>query len=197
MKDCKALILAAGNSERMGFPKAYLMYQGKSFLENSIGKFRDAGINNISVVLHKENCETKWNKFLEPVELFAMIIKNQEPERGRFHSLKLGIENSMNADFLFIHNVDNPVIEKKTIEQLWKNKNPDGYTSILFNGRKGHPILISKKIIHHINSMEDKDYNLRDVLPEFPESKVETNNAGVLVNINTPEDFKSLIQEYE
>ena len=57
------LILAAGESRRMGRDKALLTYHGRTFLETLILNIRNAGIENIAVVLghHAEEIQRAVN----------------------------------------------------------------------------------------------------------------------------------------
>jgi CTP:molybdopterin cytidylyltransferase MocA len=93
-------------------------------------------------------------------------------------------------DFVFLQNADNPFIEKNIIDGLMRYRNPYGYAQAMFNGESGHPVLLSQKVVQHIHRMDDSDFNLRDVLKEFPRSEVEVYNKGVLANINTMEDYE-------
>jgi CTP:molybdopterin cytidylyltransferase MocA len=184
------IILAGGKSERMHFPKVFLEINGKTFLQKIAGTYYDAGLRNICVVINKEYCEGEWKKKFDSVKPLVSIVEKTDSELGRFHSLKLGAKNLFNHDFVFIQNADNPFVDKEIIERLMIYRNSYGYTQVTYNGFMGHPILISKKIITQINSMDDEDYNLRDVLKEFSGSEVEVNNKGVLANINTKEDYE-------
>jgi molybdenum cofactor cytidylyltransferase len=46
-----AIILAAGESKRMGFPKMLLSFNGRSMIENVIGNVISSDIDNSMVVL--------------------------------------------------------------------------------------------------------------------------------------------------
>jgi len=196
------LILAGGKSERMNFPKAYLLYDGKTFLQKIIDEYVQAGIKNIFVVLNEDFSNGEWKKYLDPIKSNVSIIKNPNPELGRFYSLKLGIKKMLNnpstltpdLEFCFIQNIDNPFVNKALIKTLMKSKNPAGYTSPVFIGRNGHPILISKKIIQHINNLPDENQNLRNILLGFSKHEVPVDNDDILVNINTGDDYERFIK---
>lgn len=187
------LILAGGKSERMIFPKSYLIYKGKTFLENIVEGYNKAGINNVCLVIKNEYCEGIWQQYFKKVKPFISIIEKTDSTQGRFHSLKIGLQHFQNIDFCFIHNVDNPFIDKETIKCLCENKNTYGYTIVLYKGKRGHPLLISNKITKRINAMEDEECNLKDILMEFPKQIAEVNNKEILLNINTPEDYKKCV----
>ena len=62
-----------------------------------------------------------------------------------------------------------------------------------FNGKSGHPVMISKNISLRINEIKVTNYNLRNILKEFPKTEVEVNDEGILANINTKEDFEKYL----
>lgn len=188
------LILAGGKSERMHFPKPYLSFKGKTFLKTIVDEYYEAGIKNICLVINKDFYTEKWFKYLEDVKSRITLIENQYPEAGRFYSIKLGIKHLLNSDYCFIQNIDNPFITKKTIEDLLNNKNPNGYTSPNYLGKNGHPVLISKKIIEHINKIHDENHKLSDILSRFPQQTIDSDN-DVLLNINTPEEFEFCVSK--
>lgn len=189
------LILAGGKSERMVFPKSYLLYKGKTFLKKIVEEYYQAGIKNICVVINEEFCKDEWGKYIEEIKSKVTLIKNPDPELGRFHSVKLGIKKMLDWDFCFIQNIDNPFVNKKLIESLMESRNSAGYTSPIYKGRKGHPILVSKKIIQHLNDLPDRNFNLKNILSSFPKSEVEIDNGSILININTPDDYKEHIEK--
>ena len=75
------------------------------------------------------------------------------------------------------------------------SRNGLGYTSPIYKGRKGHPILVSKNIIQHLNDLPDRNLNLKNILSSFPKSIVEVDNASILININTPVDYKEHVEK--
>ncbi len=81
------LILAAGESSRMGRDKALLTYRGRTFLETIIATLRAAGIERVVVVLghHAEEIQCAVN--LNDVE----VVINPEYHRGQISSLQAGL----------------------------------------------------------------------------------------------------------
>lgn len=187
------LILAGGKSERMFFPKSYLIYKGKTFLENIAEGYFNAGIRNICLVIRREYCEGEWKQYFKMAKPFISTIEKTDSSQGRSQSLKLGLKNLLDVSFCFIHNVDNPFIDKEVVECLFRNRNSYGYTIVQHEGRRGHPLLISQKIIRKITTMENKDFNLKDILMEFPKRIADVSSKEVLLNINTSEDYEKNI----
>lgn len=183
-----SVILAGGKSERMGFPKIYLEAGGKTFVRKIAETYSRTEIK-ICLVINKEYAEGTWKSSFEDIKALVSVVEKTDSSYGRFHSLKLGIKNLLNCDFIFIQNADNPFVDDETIETLKQNKNSFGYTQLICNGKKAHPVLVSKKVAEKINDISNEDFNLRDVLKKFPKREAETNNQGSLANINTQVDY--------
>ncbi len=81
------LVLAAGESSRMGRDKALLPYRGRTFLETIVGKLRDAGISRILVVLGHHADKIRQSVNLEDVEM----VTNCDYLRGQTSSLQAGL----------------------------------------------------------------------------------------------------------
>lgn len=186
------LILAGGKSERMLFPKPFLLYEGKTFLRKIIDEYRSAGINNIFLVLNKDFCSGRWEKYVNQIKPFVTIVQNADPELGRTHSLKIGIEKMLSFNFCFIQNIDNPTISEKLIGDMIQFRSNKDYVSPVYNGKSGHPVLVSKKIVQHLNRLRDENFNLRNILAGYSRQTVEVNSSDILANVNTVEDYKRL-----
>lgn len=158
--------------------------------------YRECAVNNLVVVLNKKFSIPPWDQFTEPVKEHANIVLNEQVDFGRMHSILLGLERIKNADFIFIHNVDNPFIEPKQVISLMEHHSPTGYTKPTFKGKGGHPVLISNQIAQYILIEGAKFKTLKEVLIQFPARKVEFNNPNILMNINTDSDYKKAISEY-
>lgn len=190
MNSISSLILAGGNSERMGEPKSLLKFGNSTFLEKIIFEYLSAGINKIFVVLNNQLIDhpiiTKIKKVTgENVE----FISNYYPGEGRFLSIKKGIKKAGNFTFCFIQNSDNPFVNSDLILQLILEKNYMGYTIPVYEGKGGHPILISGSIIRAISETKNKETNLRDLLRNFSKKEVAVKSKEILCNINTREDY--------
>ena len=190
--NCSALILAAGISNRMGKPKLMLQMDNNiTFLENIANKYNEFGCSKIIVVLNNEGIDLlKLLNIKLPSQ--TILVLNNHLEFGRFYSIYLGAEQ-VSSDYVFIQNVDNPYAHKEVLSQLYKNKQSNGYVVPVLKGRGGHPVLISRKIINKIQSENEFDYNLKDYLTQFSKNEVEIIDDSILLNINTPDDYKAFV----
>jgi CTP:molybdopterin cytidylyltransferase MocA len=186
------IILAGGHSSRMNYPKAWLMYnEHDTFLESIINSYQQIGIKPI-VILNVAFMENSWQPFLERILEKAIVIKNYHPEKGRFYSLALGLNELKTEEAVFIHNIDQPFVELEVINKLLTNFEPNGITAPSFNGINGHPVLIGNPVIKELINHYSEYQTLKDVWKFFPKKRIEVNSKNVLININTPEEYKSL-----
>jgi molybdenum cofactor cytidylyltransferase len=81
------LVLAAGESSRMGRDKALLSYGGQTFLEIIVAKLREAGISRVAVVLGHHADEIRRAVSLPAVE----VVTNRDYLRGQTSSLQAGL----------------------------------------------------------------------------------------------------------
>ena len=162
-------------------------------IERIVNSYQEHSVD-IHMTLNHEFATDQWQSDLSTLSNKVNITRNQYPEKGRFYSIKLGLSRIKECDYCFIHNVDNP-ISSATIKALIANKNDKGYTVPSFNDRNGHPILISKKIIADVLDWDDDDIiNWKDFLGAYPKKIVNTNDANILVNLNTPMEYEGYLQ---
>ena len=196
-----AIILSAGKSERMEFPKALLKFDSDTtFLEKLVEKYRELGIRQIVIVTNSENNAaikklTKYN-WLDSVK----IVVNENIELGKLHSVKTGLRHvSPDMLYCYLQDVDRPLINRNLLLQLYSGKLVLGYSSLVYQNKRGHPILIGKNVIGVLKKMPVVKQTLNEVLKQFPSIDSSTINKNILVNINTPEDyathFGDLVQE--
>ncbi len=190
-KNCSAIILAAGNSIRMGEDKAFLIFdsvKNTTFIEHIFNVFISFKCKKIIFVLNSKTIE-KARKIIPD----AVCIENKNPDEGRFHSIKLGTEHALDSEFAFIHNVDNPFVNQNILNKLWEKRNKNAYISPKYENKGGHPILLPKKILTNIQSENTKNQNFRTFLQPFDVIHVLLDEQSILFNINTKENYNNFI----
>ena len=182
------VILAAGNSTRMGSPKAFLEWnKEKSFLEKIAEEYLNFGCNEVIVVLNEETNQIFLEKNL-PVSKKIKVVINKHIDYGRLYSVQCGISEVTNS-FCFIQNIDNPFVEADLLNELYNLKNENGFVLPVFKGKGGHPVLIGKTIIDFIKNADTKIEKLNEILRLFKRVEIPWENENVLVNFNTKEEL--------
>lgn len=190
MKEFSAVVMAAGESKRMGRNKLLLPFnRDQSFVERCVSVFLGFGCRQVVVVVNSDGAG-KLIRIKSPWPARVHTVLNAFPHKSRFYSLQLGLGALNNASPVFIHNVDNPFVTAATLGLLASRAGRADYIRPCCGGKSGHPILISRRVVNDIVSEENTHTNIRDYLSGYPALPVDTDERGVLININTTDDYQ-------
>ena len=191
----QALILAAGASNRMGSPKLSLAFDKKhSFIEQIINQYDAFGCTEIWSVINADNLSFYKKAVLSHR---AKYILNKQQKSSRFYSLQLGLQAMKNTQAVFVHNVDNPFVEQDVLRKMMAQLGTADYITPRYKGKGGHPILLTKKMVHAILNAKGSNYVLSDFIKTFHKKTVEVPYASILTNINTPEAYAEFVRKKE
>jgi molybdenum cofactor cytidylyltransferase len=199
------VILAAGESSRMGRDKALLPWppssSGDTFLSAAIRLFFPL-VDEVLVVAGRNKTA------LAPIVYAngAALVVNPEPEHGQFSSWRIGLQEVLNRgrDACLVTLVDRPPPLHETLETLQAaferattSVNPHRKWAVIpeYQGQHGHPILLGREMMAAVLSAPETS-NARDIEHEH-ESDIEyvaVDDPLVAINVNTPEDYASLVR---
>jgi molybdenum cofactor cytidylyltransferase len=189
MGELWSIILAAGESKRMGFPKMLLTINGRSMLENVINTVAGSNIKNTLVVLGAEK-----DKLMPLIEKYSVkSCYNGNYSDGMLSSVKYGFRNlPTDFDAVLIFQGDQPFISPDTINKVIEAYRSSGKGIVipLFDKHRGHPLLLDRKYKGSIEKLVSSE-GLRSLSYQFPDDvlEVETNDSGILRDIDTYEEF--------
>ncbi len=203
------VILAAGESSRMGRDKALLPWppaphpsntakggaaSSRSLLSatiDALGRFCDL----IFVVVGKNQTT------LEPVvySCAAFLVRNPNPELGQFSSLQTGLREvlSRGRDNAMITLVDRPPPTAETLKYLVDSftNRAHGTWAVVpeFQGSHGHPILVGREMIEEF-LRAPATANAREIEHAHQQriSYLRGDDPSLTTNVDTPEDYASL-----
>lgn len=182
------MILAAGASRRMGSPKALLEAGGETFLDRMIGLVQPFCTQVIVVLAHDAD------RIRAGVRRPADFVVNPEPERGQLSSLQCGLRAvHPGMDAVFYTPVDFPSIRAETVKALTTAFVP-GVAAIApqHDGRHGHPVLLSAAVIPMFLAPDAT--TARDVLHTTAVQYIDVNDPGILRDVDTPEDYRTVAE---
>ena len=193
-KNVCAIVLAAGRSSRMGMPKFSLMYDdATTFIEKIADEYFRFGCNDIVIVMNNESI-LKYGQMNLRMPPNARVVLNDHPEWARFYSLRRGAESLPAASMAFVSNIDNPFISQETLAALIDKSVSFDYVYPAFEGKGGHPFLISQTVLKDIREEKDCQVHLRDFLSRYSTCSCDVEEPAVLFNINTPEEYMEAIK---
>ncbi len=186
-----AIILAAGESRRMGQPKALLPYRGRAFLEHLIGVTRHPRIGLARVVLGAGAEEICEKLKLDP----ASIVINLDWEKGQLSSIQAALRSLPQGvtEGILLCLVDHPLISAGLIGRLIKLFDSSGKPVIIptYKGRRGHPVIFRSTLYDELLAAP-LGLGARAVVWAHAADVLEvpTDEEGVILNLNDPETLK-------
>jgi len=197
------VILAAGDSSRMGTDKALLPWPPRvpgqppskdTFLSSAI---RSLLATDFVVIVAGKNEAT-----LGPVAYAngASIVVNPDPGRGQFSSLQVGLHEVLNRgrDAAMITLVDRPPVSAATVQMLreaFETAPPNIWAVVPeFSGKHGHPFLAGRELIEAFlqapatGTAREVEHRYQEHIRYIP-----VNEPMVALNINTPADYAALL----
>jgi CTP:molybdopterin cytidylyltransferase MocA len=196
-----ALILAGGDSSRMGRTKALLKYGGRTFLETVCAGVKAADVKETVVILGASRKEVLavWKPEQEKIAF------NETPELGQIASVRAGLPLvSPEAEAIMIALVDQPTIKPgtyKLIADFWlRNKDfivipkcprtaPAGASA----HKRGHPIIIPRKYFPLcFDGPADMGLHWVTHHPSVKVLDLVVEDAGIILDFDTPEEYEAL-----
>ncbi len=186
------LILAAGASSRMGRDKALLEYRGQTFL-NRLVHLMLPRADRVVVVLghHAERIGATL-----PTSRRVETVVNAEYERGMLSSLQVGLARVGDGpDWILWSLVDHPAIRGRTLDALLSAAAGTDAPLVIprHGGERGHPILLAPGVARDLLRLPREASPQDAVRRRYAEARfVDTDDAAVLRDIDTLQDYKAL-----
>jgi molybdenum cofactor cytidylyltransferase len=186
-----AVVLSAGESSRMGRPKALLPVGETFFLERIVTALRATKVQKIIVVLG-HNAATLGERIKQlPVE----ILVNPNYSLGQLSSLHVALRALENTavDGIVLHLVDHPFIDPSLVNRLidafYTAKKP--IVVPVCRGRRGHPVIFARQLFAELLAAP-LDQGAKAVVRAHGSDtlELETDDEGITCDIDTPEDYR-------
>lgn len=186
-----AIILAAGQSRRMGQPKMLLRWGELTVIEQVIITFLAGGIEEILVVTGATRKLVE--EVIEPYPVQRVYNNNYETGE-MLSSLQLGLRTLSNqVEATLIGLGDQPQVQARTVRlvcEVYRNSQ-SRLVVPSFQMRRGHPWLAAKSLWHEMLALNPPE-SPRDFLNRHAADihYVEAGTSSILADLDTPEDYQ-------
>jgi molybdenum cofactor cytidylyltransferase len=183
------LIVAAGESSRMGMPKPLVSVFGKTFLDHILLNpfVRNFPNPPILVIGHRAH------EIQATISETVTVVINDEYQQGRTTSIKKGLQAlPASCDGVFILPIDCPFVPGEVFVSLQDAfTGPESICIPSIQNRRGHPPLIGSSFFDTIYALRG-DQSLRDLYKEKHAyiQHIDVQSREILTNINTPEELE-------
>jgi molybdenum cofactor cytidylyltransferase len=181
------IILTAGESRRMGRPKAYLPFRGGTFLSN----IADTFARRCSPVIAVFGFDAARLASLAPTSVTPVM--NPDYQLGMLTSLQAGLRAVPAAcDTVLFTLVDHPAIAPATVDRVLES---DAAIAIpRHRGKRGHPVLVRRCIFEEFLA-EPLSAKVRDVIDRHAAEieYVEVDDPGISDDIDDPGLYENLL----
>ena len=198
MSGVLGVILAAGQSTRMGRPKALLPCppDGRPFVTQLMAALHDGGLARIAIVGRASDDGLRHE--VEAASPAVPYLENPSPELGQLSSLLIAVSfaEATGATGLLVVPVDMPLIRPATVSAALHAfaRSDRPILRVTHQGRHGHPVLFRSAAFQALKTA-DPNLGARAVLREDPSrvEDLEVDDPGVLRDFDYPSDYRELI----
>ena len=193
----EAILLSAGESSRMGEPKALLDWFGETLVNAQIGSLIESGINRVIVVTgaHHEDISRAVQSASDTV-----VVNNTDWVSGKTTSIKTGLSKlSPNCETIVLLAVDQPR-PAWVVERALTSHRDSGrlVTSPRYSGHGGHPLFFDASLLKELSCISEEREGVREVMKRYDEdmNRVDFDNPIVRFDLNTPDDYQTALTTY-
>ncbi len=199
-----AILLAAGVSRRMGTLKALLDWQGRFLIIHQIVTLREAGADEVVVVLGHRADELQArigaNRDVYDVGNVRCVV-NEDYALGKTTSIKTGLRDLSGAadtgGSILMLNVDQPRSAGIVRQVLAAHRDAEGVliTIPTYNGKGGHPIVVSRTLYDELMAITEATEGMRAVTERHKNAtqRVGLGAPELLWDVNTPEQYQAAV----
>jgi molybdenum cofactor cytidylyltransferase len=191
-KNTALIVLAAGNSSRLGQPKQQLQFEGRSLLERAVQAGLDSPSQSVLVVLGAYHDEILQQSDLKSVK---MLI-HQDWKNGMGSSIKTGLKELLkekSPDQIIIMLCDQPFVDGKLLTHLITKQQETGKGIIAcsYGDTVGAPALFERRYFPLLQEMEDSE-GAKKIIEKLPEALALVPFEQGNIDIDTAEDYRQL-----
>ena len=150
------VVMAAGNARRFGENKLAVRFRGKSLIRRTLEAVPQNVFDAVAVV-------TQYSEIAVLAKEFSFAaIRNEHPDFGISHTIKLGLTALRDCDGVLFLVSDQPLLRRESVvklAELWKQQ-PDKIVALGHDGVRGNPCLFPARFFPELLELrEDRGGN--------------------------------------
>jgi molybdenum cofactor cytidylyltransferase len=186
-----AILLAAGESKRMGKPKQLMPWGKSTILAQAIDNLASSGVDEIIVLLGYRAEEIKKTIVTKPVK----IAINPDYRQGMSTAIIAGLKLvSRQSQAVMLALGDQPLVNSQTVKQLIAefSNHDKGIVIPTYQGKRGHPVIFATKYKPELLELKG-DIGAREIIKNHPDDTLEVavDSESIISDIDTREDYQS------
>jgi len=191
-----AVVLSAGESSRMGRPKALLPIDGQTFIERIVAALKQTKVGKIIVILGHNARELEAKISHLPVQ----ILINTDYKQGQLSSLQLAVRDlqaDADCDGMLVHLVDHPYLAPALVQEMIRRFYETKKRIIVprYHGKRGHPVIFSNTLFGELLSAPMAEGAKAVVNAHRAATlEIDTQEEGIAVDIDTPELYQQHVR---
>jgi len=186
-----AILLAAGESKRMGQLKQLMPFGGSTMVEQAVDNLLSSTVDEVIVVVGYMADEVIKTLAARPVKLAV----NPDYKGGMLTSIVAGLKlvhSQTNAVMIALG--DQPLINSRTIDTLIAEfrQHHKGIAIPTYHGKRGHPTIFASRYIEKLLELKG-DIGARQIIKEHPDDVLEiaVSAESIIIDIDTISDYRS------
>ena len=197
MSKLAVLILAAGNSSRMGVSKQLLKWKEANLLQHAMNTVEKVSSQNLVVL------GANYSKIKSQIDdKNIRVLCNQNWQKGIGNSISFGInyikESLPNIDNVLIMLADQPLIDADFLDQMIETHKlyPKKIICTLYqNERLGVPAIFNKIYFDDLMQLNN-DKGAKELLKKYTIDVIAINGGVVIRDIDTLAEYEDLYKQY-
>ena len=183
------VLMASGNAKRFGDNKLNKKLNGISLIDRALNAIPVDKLYKVAVV-------SQYDEVIDKAHRYGFTgIKNEHPDYGISHTIKLGIDELYDCDAIMFMVSDQPLLRKDSVSQMLQfyKENSDYIIGMSYNGVRGNPCVFPKEFYPELRKLSE-DHGGNTVIRQH-EDRLKlfcAHHPDELSDIDTKEDLENL-----
>lgn len=180
LKNCLAVVMAAGEAKRFGQRKIYKRLNGKPLIQYVLDALSRVPLGEVFVVIQPG----------DELETTFQTLENPSFSQGQSTSIRVAMKEEIDWEGVFFCPADQPFLDETIFLKMAELLEPGLIVVPRFQGRNGSPTLFSRTFRQELLELTGEEGG-RPIIRRHPEAVryIEVDHEQMFFDIDTPEDL--------